>query len=67
MADEEEDKNEAIAPAVEPTEAPAVPAAPAPPAALANKLHEWGAAALLMLVLAAILYTFLTFIRGASM
>lgn len=63
MADEEAQKEEAKE---EPKEAAAeAPAAPAtePP----NKLHEWTAAAVLMMILAGILYTFVTFLRGTGL
>ncbi|MBX3225887.1 MAG: hypothetical protein KIT84_30080 [Labilithrix sp.] len=48
-------------------EQPKEPLAPEEPEAPPNKLHEWGAAALIMVLLAGILYTFLSFIRGAGM
>lgn len=38
-----------------------------PPAQPANKLHEWGAAILIMLILSAILAFFVTFLRGTSL
>jgi hypothetical protein len=42
---------------------PAPKGAPRPP----NKLHEWGAAVVLMLLLTGILYVFLNMLRSASL
>lgn len=60
----------APAPGTERADDPAVEAAadkPAPdPAAPTNKLHEWGAAVGIMIFLALVLWTFLTFLRSAS-
>ena len=65
MADEEEQKDVPVeGPPPPPPPAPVPVAAGAPPS---NKLHEWGAAALLMMILAGILYTFLNFIRGSGL
>jgi hypothetical protein len=71
MAEDEELKPaepEASAAAPEaPPVAPAEPAPPAAPAAPPNKLHEWGAAIGIMVFLALVLWTFLSFLRSASM
>jgi 3-oxoacyl-ACP reductase-like protein len=68
MAEDEEQKPaEPVASAAAP-EAPA-PVAPVPaaPPAPPNKLHEWGAAIGIMVFLAIVLWTFLSFLRNASM
>ena len=62
---------EAIFDALAPPSPPEVVEAPAPAPAVPteppNKLHEYGAAAGIMIFLALVLWTFLTFLRGASL
>ena len=71
MAEDEEQKPgepeaSAAAPVPVPPPAPVAPAPAAPPAP-PNKLHEWGEAIGIMVFLGIVLWTFLSFLRNASM
>lgn len=58
---------DALAPPSPPEAVEAPPPAPAVPTEPPNKLHEYGAAAVIMVFLTLVLWMFLTFLRGASL